>query len=163
MKALVVFYSYDGNTRFIAEAIAKAARADRLELTPRNEMKSWGALKYLRGGLAVLARKRPELLPLDRDPMGYDVVFVGSPVWAGTFAPAMRAFLATSPLSGRKIALFCCCGGGKGRIFKSMREALIGNDVLAEKDFVDPLKHTPDLSAAVAEEWALCVMKAAGA
>ncbi|MBI6872212.1 flavodoxin family protein [Clostridium aciditolerans] len=34
MKKLVVFYSFEGNTRYIAQSIAKAINADLLELKP---------------------------------------------------------------------------------------------------------------------------------
>lgn len=35
MKALVVYYSFEGNTRLIAHAIAEAVGADLLELKPK--------------------------------------------------------------------------------------------------------------------------------
>jgi len=33
----VIFYSYEGNTKFMAESIAKEIEADLIELKPKNE------------------------------------------------------------------------------------------------------------------------------
>ena len=40
MKKLIIFYSFEGNTKLIAENIAKAIDADILELKPEKEVKT---------------------------------------------------------------------------------------------------------------------------
>jgi hypothetical protein len=35
---------------------------------------------------------------------------------------------------GKKIALFCCHGGGKGKTFAKLRDALAGNTIVGELD-----------------------------
>ena len=47
MKKLVIFYSFEGNTKYIAENIAEAVDADILELKPVKDIKSNGFMKYL--------------------------------------------------------------------------------------------------------------------
>ncbi|MBN1384141.1 MAG: NAD(P)H-dependent oxidoreductase [Elusimicrobia bacterium] len=154
MKKLVVFYSLDGNTKFIAENIADEVNADVLELKPRNEPKSKGFMKYLWGGREAMMRTKPELFPLERNPQDYDILFIGTPVWAWTYAPPLNTFFSTGRPSNKKMGLFCCHGGGKGKIFERMKKALSGNTILGEIDFKEPLKHNRDADAGKAKNWA---------
>jgi flavodoxin len=155
MKKLVIYYSLDGNTRLIAEHIAKAVEADVLELKPKEEPKSKGFMKYIWGGRQVTLGIKPELCPSNCSPENYDLIFIGTPVWAWTYTPALKTFFSTHPLlSNKKIALFCCHGGGKGSIFNKMKEALKGNQICGEIDFRDPLKRDTDNNIIKAKEWA---------
>lgn len=61
MKKLVVFYSFEGNTKFLAEAIAKGIKADILELKPEKDLKTKGFFKYPLGGVQVVFGKKPKL------------------------------------------------------------------------------------------------------
>ncbi len=47
-KTLVVYYSYEGSTRLIAETIADTLKADILTLKPLEEMTSKGFLKFFK-------------------------------------------------------------------------------------------------------------------
>ncbi len=154
MKKLVVFYSLEGNTRLIAENIAEEVNADILELKPKQDIRSRGFMKYFWAGRAVTMKTRPELIPLDKNPQDYDLLFIGTPVWAWNYTPALNTFFSEQALSGKKVALFCCHGGGKGKIFVKMKDALKNNEILGERDFHEPLKNNPDVNAHKAKDWA---------
>ncbi|PIE36273.1 flavodoxin [candidate division KSB3 bacterium] len=158
MKKIVIFYSFEGNTRLIATAIAKTLDADILELTPKEEIQSTGIMKYVWGGKAALMNTKPELLPCDKHIQEYDLLFIGTPVWAWTFAPPLNTFFATQVLVNKKIALFCCHGGAKGKIFSKMTRALTHNQILGEADFKDPLKHHTEANLEKAKKWAESIM-----
>jgi flavodoxin len=162
MKVLVVFYSHEGNTRFIAEQIADATSADVLELKPVKEMSATGFMKYVWGGKQVAMGEKPDLRPYDEDPRDYDLVFIGTPVWSFTYAPVIRTFLETWDLTGRKVALFACHSGVLGRTFKRMRQALAGVQVLAEMGFVEPLAGRTEEEGEWARTWALTIVSQAG-
>lgn len=153
MKKLVVYYSLDGNTAFIAKAMARAVEADLLELKPESRM-TRGAMKYFWGGRQVMLQKKPVLQPLAIDPRDYDMLFIGTPVWVWTYAPALTSFFSSIPLQAKKIALFCCHSGSKGKTFENMRKRLSGNHILAQMDFIDPLRGHQDQSAQRAIQWA---------
>ncbi|HQP91981.1 MAG TPA: flavodoxin, partial [Candidatus Omnitrophota bacterium] len=87
MKKLIVFYSLDGNTRFIARAIAESTGADMMELQPRVQPELKGFMKYLWGGRQVFMKEKPQLLSFQKNPQDYDLIFIGTPVWAFTYAP----------------------------------------------------------------------------
>ena len=153
MKTLVIYYSLDGNTGFIAGKIAEATGADMLELKMKQDI-GGGFMRYLRGGKQVVRKEKPELLPLQVNPGDYDVIFMGSPVWAGSYAPAFNTFFNTVTLKGKKVALFACYGGQAAKTFINFRGALEGNDILGEIGFRDPLKKDTEKSGSEAAKWA---------
>jgi len=153
MKKLVIYYSFEGNTRFIAENIAKATGADIAELKPVSDIKNTKFTKYLWGGRQVVTGKKPEIEEMAVDFGQYDLIFIGTPVWAFSFAPALNTFLSKHNISGKKIALFCCDGGSKGKTFENMRERLKGNNIIGEKEFIEPIKNVEE-KAGTAREWA---------
>ena len=154
MKSLIVYFSYDGNTRLVAEAMASVLDADIVELKLADQKRRKGLMKMLWGGWQVFSKAEPDLLPFDADPDAYDLLLFGTPVWGGTYAPAFRTFLSNVRVTGKAIALFCCHGGGKGKIFDKMRAALAGNDVVSQIDFVEPLKKGRERNENAAREWA---------
>ncbi len=124
MKKLVVYYSLSGNTRLVAETIAKAADADVLELVPEKEAPSGGFRRIVWGGRSARMREKPALKPFALDPGQYDMFFLGTPVWAWTIAPPLNTFLSGYSLEGKPVALFCCHGGGPGKALERMRAAV---------------------------------------
>ncbi|MGE5628095.1 MAG: flavodoxin family protein [Solirubrobacterales bacterium] len=154
MKKLVVFYSFEGNTKYISENIAKALDADILELKPVKDIKNNGFMKYVWGGKQVVTGSKPELTNISVNFNDYDIIFMGTPVWAFSFSPAFNTFFSEYKITGKKIALFCCDGGNKGKTFTNMRTMLSGNDVLGEIEFQEPIKGNEE-KAKKAVEWAL--------
>jgi len=154
MKIAVVYYSLEGNTKFIAGILADTLRADCIELKPLHDVNPRGFMKFVTGGRLVFRKIMPELAVLEKQPSDYDVVIIGTPVWAFSYAPALRAFFEKNKLTGKKIAVFCCSGGGKGRALEQMKEKLTGNVIIGEQDFVEPLRKRKEESAAKARSWA---------
>ncbi len=118
--------------------MAEAMGADLVEIKPKKELK--GVLAYIVGGFQAIHKKTPEILPLGKDPKDYDLIVIGTPVWASNFAPPIRTFLVNAGLKGKKIALFCCYGGQAGKTFDEMKKLLEGNEIVGEIGFKLPLK-----------------------
>lgn len=154
MKALVIYYSHDGNTRLVARAIAEAVGADTLELKPTKEVASQGFAKFFWGGAQVMMKRTPPLLPFDKQPREYDLLFIGTPVWAGTYTPPLRTFFSTMDPKGKQIALFCCYAGNKRTVLQDMKDALPRNSFVREIDFIDPAEQETAESIQKASEWA---------
>jgi flavodoxin len=153
LKKLVVFYSFEGNTRFVAETIAAKVGAGLMELQPQKEIATHGFMKYFWGGRQAIMKEKPELLPIDKNPAEYDLIYLGTPVWAFTFAPPMRTFLSDHLPVRKKIALYCCHEGTFGKTFENLRLALPGNEIVSQRDFITPL-HKKAETQANAEKWA---------
>jgi len=109
-----------------------------------------------------MTKAHPDVHPFSTHPEEYDLLFIGTPVWAGTVAPALNTFFLKVPLKDKKIALFCCSGGMEGKTFRRMREALCNNVILSEIGFRDPLKHGRDTAFQEAQQWARRILEVQG-
>ncbi len=154
MKILVVYYSLEGNTKLIAESIAKSVNGDILELKPEKDISPKGFSRFLWGGKQVVLKEKPPLKPLDKNAMEYDLIFFGSPVWAGSFAPAFNSFFNSISIKGKKVAMFCCYAGSAGKTFEKFKKALEGNKFVGEIGFKDPLKNDKKAATNEASKWA---------
>jgi flavodoxin len=140
-KKLVVFYSLTGCVKLLAESLAKEIKADVLELKYKNEMNLKGFFKYfILGGQSAFGLK-PALKKLDKDPSRYDVLFLGTPVWASTYASPFNSFISQGKIKNKKIALFCSYGGSKGNVFNHLRNKLVDNEIIGEIEFKDFYYH----------------------
>jgi len=154
MKKLVVYYSFEGNTKLMAESIAQTVEADILELKLVKESESKGFMRYVWGGKEALMKKKPELLTFDKNPQDYDLLFIGTPVWAWSYAPALSTFFSEVKVAHKKIALFCCHGGGKGKTLKKMEAAITNNQIIGTIDFIDPKKKNREANIEKVKQWA---------
>lgn len=157
-RSAVVYYTLNGNTRSIAEAIAAAVGADPIELKTRHNMRRLGVLGYVIGRLQAIFRVVPAIAPLDRPPGDYDLLFIGTPIWAGRLTPAVRALLQQFRIVDRKIALFCCSMGGGDRALEELEQLLVDNVILAKTQFIDGPAHASRENAARAAEWARSIL-----
>jgi len=123
-KTLVLYYSFEGNTKKIAEVIAKETGADIEEVKPVKEMRSRGFGKFLWGGSQVIMNKKPELRTLKVNPNDYDLIFIGTPVWASTYAPPIKTVLETGLFRNKKVAFFCTHEGGPGKIEEKAKNVI---------------------------------------
>ena len=128
MKTAVVFYSMSGNTKYAAEEIAKALGADLIALVPKKTYPDSGFKKFFWGGKSAVMGEKPKLEPYVFDAAAYDLIILGAPVWAGTFAPPLRTFIheQRDALQGKRLAAFFCCSGGPGKVLEKLRAYLNG-------------------------------------
>ncbi|GHT83360.1 flavodoxin [Spirochaetia bacterium] len=153
MKTLIVYYSYDGNSALVAEELKKLTDADILELKTKDEKVRTGFAKYAWGGTQVFTHAHPKLKPYTVIIEEYDRIIIGGPVWAGSPAPALQSFIAKTKISGKKLGLFICHGGGKGKAMDTFKALLSGNTIAAEIDFVNPAKQDRAAVAKQIADW----------
>jgi flavodoxin len=129
-RALVVFFSRTATTRVLASTLARMLSADLEEICDCTERR--GVMGYMRC-LADSWRKRPaEIVPAGLDTSQYDLVVVGTPVWAGSVSAPVREYLLENRLKFRHVAFFCSFGGlGSQAAFDEMR-ALAGKAPVAQ-------------------------------
>ena len=141
MKTAVVFYSLSGNCALIAQEIKAGLGADLLRLHTEDEKPRGRFAKFFWGIGVMLGIKKAPLKPYTFNPSTYDLIIIGAPVWAGSPARPIRAFLAETGITGKKVALFVCHNGGAGKAMEKLEALLPNNDISAEADFIYPLKN----------------------
>lgn len=111
-KTLVVYYSQTGNTKAVATEIATKLGADIDEIIPVEPYENDFKATIERGKKELDEGIFPEIQSLTCNAAGYDVIFIGFPVWFGTYAPPVATFLNQVDLKGKKIVPFCTFGSG---------------------------------------------------
>jgi flavodoxin len=153
MKTLIIYYSFEGSTKLIAETIKNKLDADILELKLKKDIKTHGFMKYVWGGKMVVMKESPELEKFDININDYNQIIFGTPVWAGIFVPAFRTFFNNYKFSGKNVALFICHDGGPGKTLDKMKAELQGNDVIATQDFKKTAQNKEN-NIEMAKKWA---------
>ena len=123
-KMLVLYYSQTSNTKAVAQEIATKLNADLEEIVPIALYDGDFQATIERGKKELDEGAFPEIQPLKVDVAKYDVVFLGYPIWFGTYAPPIFTFLNQVDLSGKKVVPFCTFGsGGLESSVKDLAEA----------------------------------------
>lgn len=139
MKTAIVFYTMSGNIRYVAEKVSKETGADLIELIPKKAYPDKGMAKFIWGGSAVTFKKKPDLEPYSFNAADYDLVIIGTPVWASGFVPPLRTFFESHDLSGKKIAVIASSAGGNAtKCIESVKTAAKAASLVAEVSLVDP-------------------------
>ena len=111
-KVLVLYYSLTSNTQLVAEEIAKSLGADIEQIVALNPYDT----AYNATIARIIAEREqgitPEIKPIQANLDDYDLIFIGYPVWFGTYAPPVITFMANTDLSGKRIVPFCTFGSG---------------------------------------------------
>ncbi len=142
MKTAIVYYSLEGNTELVANQLAAMLSADCIALHPTKQYPTGVVSKFIWGGKSAVFADEPELENYVFDSSQYDLVILGTPIWAGTFVPPLRTFLKQQKLANKNIALYACCAGGStARCFQKLKEELPGCTVLGELTLVDPKRN----------------------
>lgn len=110
-KALVVYFSWSGNTEAVANEIAEQTGADLFEITP--------AEPYTDDYDALLdiaqeeqeSDARPAIAETVENFEQYDIVYFGFPNWWGDMPMILYSFLDEYDFSGKTIAPFVTSGG----------------------------------------------------
>ena len=115
-KALVVFFSHAGenysvgnievgNTKIVADCISEITGADQFEIVAEKNYD----MPYMDLIKAAQDEAKAGELPAykgDVDVAPYDVIFIGGPIWWGTYPQVMFTFFKDHDLSGKTVIPF---------------------------------------------------------
>ena len=159
-KLLVVFFSHAGdnysvgdvkvgNTKIVADYISELTGADQFEIVTH---KYDGMAYKPLCDLAKEEQQNGELPPFEGEVENidqYDTVFVGGPVWWGTYPQVMFTFFKKYDLNGKTVIPFTTHeGSGLGNCVKDLKKAypnatvtgefsMYGHDVRSGKERVE--------------------------
>lgn len=129
MKKLVVFYSYTGHTKMIAENIQRKFNCDILEIKPVKPYSTDYQTVVDEEQNNSSAGKTPDIQKIDKNINEYDEIIIGTPVWWYTIAPVIRTFLKQNDLSGKTIKPFATNAGWLGQTFKEIKKLCPNSNV----------------------------------
>lgn len=131
-RILVVYYSHSGNTKRLAEQIAKLTGADLLELVPEQPYPKNYTAVVEQAKQEIHAGFYPKLKNVLPQMEQYDVILAGTPNWWSTIAPPVGTFLKSCDLTGKKAAVFATHGGGGfGHIEREFKAMCQGAEVMS--------------------------------
>jgi len=115
-KILVVYFSHSGNTREIANQIHKSVGGDIFEIQAVKPYPDDYDAAVQQARQELDSGYKPALKIKFEDIKSYDLVFIGYPIWWGTFSAPVKTFLSEYDFSGKTILPFCTHeGSGLGR------------------------------------------------
>lgn len=112
LKILVVYYSYSGITRRLAEDIALITGGDLREIKPQKPYSFSYNTAVKEAREEIESGYCPPLIQGTESVEDADIILIGSPNWLKTFAPPVLSFLKAVDLDGKTIIPFCTHGGG---------------------------------------------------
>ena len=149
MKKLVVFYSYTGHTKMIAENIQRKLNCDILEIKPVKPYSTDYQTVVDEEQNNSSAGKTPEIQKIDKNINEYDEIIIGTPVWWYTIAPVIRTFLIQNDLSNKTIKPFATNAGWLGHTFQEIQKLCPNSKVdkgmnIVFESYSDNLVTSPD-------------------
>ena len=128
-KRLVAYFSASGVTKRAAETLGEAAGADIYEIAPEVPYTSADLDWMDKSSRSTAEMKdktsRPSIKDSNVDIAGYDVLFLGFPIWWYVAPRIINTFLEKYDFSGKKIVLFATSGGsGFGNTAAELRRSI---------------------------------------
>jgi flavodoxin len=121
MRRLVVYHSLSGNTRKVAENVARVLAADIAEVRASRYRR--GFIGFLRAGRDSWTGRLPPIEVHSQSPDNYDLVWIMAPVWVGHASTPIRAYLAQNRGKFRRAVFLLTCGhSSPPRAFEEMGE-----------------------------------------
>lgn len=153
MKTSIIYHSYSGNTRSVAENVHAACGGDLVEVKLTRDYSSLTA--YTLGCYRAMKGMCDPIEQKAIDVAAADVIVIGTPVWAGKATPAINAAVAAlQGCKGKKAVIFATCGKDGGETLPIIKSALeikgmtvSGEFVFDKQGITDPERITAMISA----------------
>lgn len=111
-KKLVLYYSQTGSTKAVAEELQKQVGADIESIEAVEPYSGDFQATIQRSGRERESGETPALKPLKSKIAEYDVIFLGYPIWFGTYAMPITTLVKENDFAGKTIVPFCTFGSG---------------------------------------------------
>jgi len=145
IRACLIFYSYSGITRSVAEGFRNASGCDLVEVRPK---KPYTPISIFTTGILRSRRMACDSIDPDEiDVSAYDLLIVGTPVWAGRASPAINgAVKALRRCEGKTAVVFTTYSTSPGDALPNLAKALAdrGVRVMAEISLDAEVTRRPD-------------------
>jgi flavodoxin len=135
MKTCIIYHSYSGNTRSVAERVFAACGGKIVEV--KSTEYSSRLTAYTVGCYRAVKGMSDPIEPANIDVASDDLIVIGTPVWAGRATPAINAAVAAlAGCEGKKAIIFATCGGKERETLPILKKALEARGVTVTGEFV---------------------------
>jgi flavodoxin len=135
MKTCIIYHSYSGNTRSVAERVSAACEGTLIEVISHEYSSRLTA--YTIGCYRAMKGMSDPIEPVTIDVSSCDLIVIGTPVWAGRATPAINAAVAAlAGCEGKSAVIFATCGGMEGETLPILKKALEARGVAVAGEFV---------------------------
>ena len=111
MKSIVLYYSRTGKTAATAKALADKLSSEIIEIKDLKGRK--GFIGYMKAALDARGMKTTPIEPNTVNTADYDLICLGTPIWAGKPAPAINSIIKNTEIRGKDVILFVTLGGNR--------------------------------------------------
>ena len=111
-KQLVLYYSETGTTKTVAQELQKQLGADIEEIEAVVPYSGNFQETIQRGQREMQSGEMPAIKPLKKKIADYDIIFLGYPIWFGTYANPIITLVKEQDFAGKTIVPFCTFGSG---------------------------------------------------
>jgi flavodoxin len=142
MKILVTYYSRTGTTRVVGEQLARELGADIDEIVDLKER--LGTANYMRAARDAKGMKATKI-QCEKDPIDYDLIVLGTPIWWSNLPPAPRTYLTSHNLKGKKVAFFITSQGeDRENVFNQLKEIIPDSEIIGTFGILQKVVKTED-------------------
>lgn len=128
MKTLIVYYSFTGNNKKLAEHLQGKTNADVFGVRTKRKVGYFSIM------IDLLFNRKPKLEDCLLDLKSYDCIILSSPVWARKIPPPLKGFLLKEKDNINKYAFISVCGGGqKEKLLKQLNSILNKSPIAIEE------------------------------
>lgn len=130
-KTLIVYFSWSGHTRTVANIIHDLTGSDIVEIEVEEPYSDVYNEVTARARQELDNDIRPALRTRVENMAEYDTLIVGTPIWSSRLVPPVKSFLTGYDLTGKKIASFCTHGGsGTAQSVNNIRTVCPDSEIL---------------------------------
>ncbi len=130
-STLIVYYSQTGATKAVAEDIQSRLGCDIVAIEAVTPYDGDYNATIQRWRQEMDDSVKVEIEPLNVDLANYNTIFLGFPIWGGSYALPVATFLADNALDGKKVVTFATFGsGGIDSATSNVAAALPGANVV---------------------------------
>lgn len=130
-KSLIIYYSQTSNTQQVAKLLQEKTGADIDSIALEQPYTGDFGQTITRCQEEMAQGITPAIKPLSHDVAAYDTIYLGYPVWFGTYAPPVAGLLSSVDLSGKVVIPFCTFGSGGNTSIDQLKAKLQNSTIPA--------------------------------
>jgi flavodoxin len=135
MKICIIYHSFSGNTRNVAEHVFAACGGKLIEVNSYQPYSRFSAytIGCYRAAKGMCDPIEPEIIDVSLD----DLIVIGTPVWAGRATPVINAAVeALTGCEGKPAVIFATCGGMERETLPLLKKSLEARGMTVIGEFV---------------------------